>query len=164
MQSFVIPRSSTVVVYKWITDPFQTACWPKTYNTGINKNKNKLPWMLSSSKNSKIKVKKLWKWIGVSVKWSEAIDREKRCKICWKLLVYCFSIFRLLPTSASSWKTNLIFPEKNAREIITCHVEAVRLATAQAAQARCINYHEFLYCFAYYERFKDFVREIQYSC
>ena len=27
----------------------------------------------------------------------------------------------------------------------------------QAAQARCINYHEFRYRFAYYELFKDFV-------
>ena len=27
----------------------------------------------------------------------------------------------------------------------------------QESQARCINYREFRYCFAYYERFKDFV-------
>ena len=27
----------------------------------------------------------------------------------------------------------------------------------QAAQARCINYREFRYCFAYYERFEEFV-------
>ena len=47
-------------------------------------------------------------------------------------------------------KNKFEFSRKNAREIITCHIEAVRLATAQAAQARCINYHEFLYWFAYY--------------
>ena len=34
----------------------------------------------------------------------------------------------------------------------------------QAAQARCINYREFRYCFAYYERFEEFVWEIHYSC
>ena len=34
----------------------------------------------------------------------------------------------------------------------------------QAAQARCINYRKFRYRFAYYERFKDFAREIKYSC
>ena len=30
----------------------------------------------------------------------------------------------------------------------------------QAAQARYINYREFRYCFAYYERFKDFVSKL----
>ena len=35
---------------------------------------------------------------------------------------------------------------------------------SQAAQARCLNYGEFRYCFAYYERFEDFLWEIQYSC
>ena len=29
--------------------------------------------------------------------------------------------------------------------------------SVQAAQARCINYREFRYRFAYYELFKDFV-------
>ena len=30
----------------------------------------------------------------------------------------------------------------------------------QASQARCINYGEFRYCFAYYERFTDFVKTL----